>query len=417
MKKFYSTLGLIISCLFSTAQVWAPVGSGVNSSVDAFNIYQGKLVAGGRYSPMTTWDGSAWTDLTSGVNPTATAIFVEGNDLYSGTQFTGGDAFKVISHYDGTNWSIVGGSTAAYLNINWNTNNHWYDIFKYNSNLYGVYDNGLFRYDSSVPEFSSVGDQLTDLGVAATSLRFAGIVNNIAYFSGMTNSDQQVITWNNSNWDTLDLTAYPLRGILGVEAVNNELFIAGGFQDINGTIFGMLKWDGTTLSTVLGYGAGIPRINLLFSTTNHLYATYFDTVDHIGVWNGTSFENLGGEITSVVNAVSEHAGIAYAGGFFSTFDGVTANNIAQSAITVSVKEIGNENQFSFYPNPANEKIELSPSTVARKVDILNSMGQSIDNQTLQAGQTKISIAHLLPGIYTIRLVNDNKVQSSRVLKY
>lgn len=403
----------------TNAQSWEPVGTGVGTgpshSVDVLNIYNGELIAAGRYTGITKWNGSNWSDFTGA--GTATSILVEGNDLYSGGQFTGGDAFKTIKHYDGANWSIVGGSTAAYSNVYWNTNYKWSSIFKYNSNLYAVYDRGLLKFNSGTQQFVAVGDQIKDLGEAATYLSYCGTINNVTYFLGMTNGIQRIITWNDTKWDMLDMSNYPFYGIYSAQVVNNELFIGGGFQNTNNVISGMLKWNGTSLSEVLGYGNGIPAVSKLYNAANHLYAKYsINGVYYVGLWNGASFENFGGQLNTDVNAMAENSGFVYAGGFFSSFDGTAANNIVQTTTRI----LGNsEYEFfaNIYANPYNEQltIELTDykNTIAK---IFNLQGQLLQNITLQSSKTTIQINDMPSGLYLVKLKNPKGMIVKKIVK-
>lgn len=418
------TKTIIIFALFglitiANAQSWGPLGTGVGTSpshsVDVLNIYKGELVAAGRYTGMTKWNGSNWSDFTGA--GTATSIFVEGNDLYSGGQFTGGDAFKTIKHYDGTNWSLVGGGIAAYKIVYWNTNYKWSSIFKYNSNLYAVYDRGLLKFNSGTQQFEAVGDQINDLGEVATYLNYCGTINNITYFSGIINGIQQIITWNDTKWDVLDMSNYPFYGIYHAQVVNNELFIGGGFQNTNSVISGMLKWNGTTLSEVLGYGTGIQAISKLYNAANHLYAKYnINGVYYVGLWNGTSFDNLGGELTTDVNAIGENAGIVYVGGFFSSFDGIAANNIVQN----KNKLLGvSKNLFlaNIYANSSNELLHVELADYKNTIlQIINLQGQLLQSIPLQSSKTTIQINDIPSGLYLVELKNPRGTIVKKIIK-
>jgi hypothetical protein len=199
----------------------------------------------------------------------------------------------------------VGGDISAYDNVYWNTNNQWTDIFKFNNNLYGIYSSSLVKFDATAQEFVTVGDPQTDLGQPLGGVNYAGTINNTAYFMGMIGSNQTIFTWNDNNWDTLDLNNYPMRAIFSVEVMNNELFIAGAFQHTSGAVSGMLKWNGTSLTEALAYGPGMPMITMLYVTNGHLYAKYTTDVAHLGLWNGSGFSNITAELTANVNAMAE----------------------------------------------------------------------------------------------------------------
>jgi hypothetical protein len=419
MKKLYPFIGLFLCCSFSDAQEWSAVSTGVNSSADALNVYGGELVAGGRYSSMTKWDGSTWTDFFESGNPTATTIYVNGLNLYAGGQFTGGEGNKIISHFDGNGWSIVGGDVNAYDLVSWNTNFRWWSIFEYNSDLHGVYDGGLLRFDEGLNEFVQVGNQLADIGSEVTGLRYAGEMSGKNYFSGLSGGIQRIFTWNNVQWDTLDLSGYPLRYISCAEVVNNELFIGGAFQNANSSNFGLLKWNGSGVSEVFGMGPGIPNITKFFRFGIHLYAFYTrDGYNTVGVKNGSGFDDLSGELFvggGSLNAMAEYNNSIFAGGFFTTFDGVTVNNIAQREGSVSVSELQTESAGILFPNPATWYVDISAEKVDRAVSIADSRGQHCLSMNLAAGETRIVLADLSPGLYLITIGGSNSLQTRRIL--
>ena len=91
-------------------------------SVDALAVSGTTLYAGGQFTTaggvqanhIAKWDGSAWSDLSSGMGagsiPRVYALAVSGTDLYAGGYFTtaGGRAANNIAKWDGSAWSALG---------------------------------------------------------------------------------------------------------------------------------------------------------------------------------------------------------------------------------------------------------------------------------------------------------------------
>ncbi len=306
-------------------QVWFPVstgfGSGPSTSIDVMVDYNGVLLAAGRYSPMRKWNQSTWSNFNG---PSATAMFVDNMEIYAGGIFTGGPVNKTISHFDGTTWSVVGGSNPnAYDIVNWNTNYRYHDIFKYNNELYARCDGApLMKFNPGTQKFVVVGDPMVDVGVHAGG--FAGIMNNKAYFlSGL----GSIMVWDNVKWDTLNINGFSSFYGGSGNVFNGELYISGWFEK-NGNIYGMVKYNGTNFTEVITTMNF--NISKLFVTGNKMFCTGYNTIN---VWNGNSFTAIGVQnVNSNCLAVSQN--ILYAGGNYETFaciDGV--NNIVQTAVT------------------------------------------------------------------------------------
>ncbi|MDB5047071.1 MAG: hypothetical protein JWO30_142 [Fibrobacteres bacterium] len=310
------------------AQNWTAVGEGVgtggSASVDVMTTYKNVLLAAGRYQSIQQWDGTAWADFATG-SPSATALLADGDTLYAGGQFTGGDAAKVIRMYDGTAWSTFGGGVSAYDSVAWNTNNNYSAIFKLNNVLHAVYSGSLVRWNEATHKFSKAGGGT-----------FAGIINNKAYLIS-----QSIITvYDGSRRDTLDTSGYSLFQPLSAKVFNGELYLSGYFKkgpavDPITTYHTLVKFDGTSFSEPAAeVSVSDPEkktITGLFPAAGQLLAVYVEKgANYVGAYNGTSLSRLGDTIgTRVPNAMAVYNNEVYAGGFFSTFAGVATNNVAK----------------------------------------------------------------------------------------
>lgn len=93
-----------------------------NATVFALTVYDGKLIAGGRFTTaggleanyIAQWDGATWAPLGSGMagdDPTAVnALAVYDGKLIAGGRFTsaGGQSANFIAQWDGANWQPLG---------------------------------------------------------------------------------------------------------------------------------------------------------------------------------------------------------------------------------------------------------------------------------------------------------------------
>ena len=84
---------------------WIPLGSGLNSLVNALTVYNSELIAGGKFTgKVNKWNGSLWTTIGSGMNNTVNALGTFGSFLIAGGEFVGH-----LSRWDGLNWINLGG--------------------------------------------------------------------------------------------------------------------------------------------------------------------------------------------------------------------------------------------------------------------------------------------------------------------
>lgn len=91
---------------------WVSVSGGTDDQIHAFTIYNGKLIAAGRFdqagsvnaSKVAAWDVSVWTSLGSSFDERAFSVGTYNGNLIVGGRFTG-----YISSYNGTTWQTLGG--------------------------------------------------------------------------------------------------------------------------------------------------------------------------------------------------------------------------------------------------------------------------------------------------------------------
>ena len=76
-------------------------------------------------------------------------------------------------------------------------------------------------------------------------------------------------------------------------------------------------------------------------------------------------------------------------------------------------------ELNMYPNPASSYVTLSikeSASVAQEVKIVNALGQVIQTQSWDAGQSelRIDLSNFMPGVYYVQVVN-NGVSSVKKL--
>lgn len=75
-----------------------------------------------------------------------------------------------------------------------------------------------------------------------------------------------------------------------------------------------------------------------------------------------------------------------------------------------------QNQFSIYPNPADDFVNISGKSNISSVQIYDLAGKLLSNQSLNSKETKLNISSLPKGIYIIQLVSEGKTNSYKIIK-
>ena len=74
-------------------------------------------------------------------------------------------------------------------------------------------------------------------------------------------------------------------------------------------------------------------------------------------------------------------------------------------------------EFSVYPNPVKDQIFCSYSGQANEIQLVSSMGSVIALQTdLNSEPASFDVSHLAAGIYFIRLIAEDRVETQRFVK-
>jgi hypothetical protein len=89
----------------------------------------------------------------------------------------------------------------------------------------------------------------------------------------------------------------------------------------------------------------------------------------------------------------------------------------------TTKEIGpcvgiNENVFNFsiHPNPANNEVTISASSIINNIDVINFLGQTVVSQKANDSQTTLDISTLTGGVYFVRVISDNGTNVQKFVK-
>jgi FG-GAP-like repeat/Secretion system C-terminal sorting domain len=158
------------------------------------------------------------------------------------------------------------------------------------------------------------------------------------------------------------------------------------------------------LLTVGSQAGGLPNIfNILYRNMGN---NVFEAAD-----------TLGGEYIAdciIDNFNGDSAKDIIIQGFASKKTNVYWNNTTLvSAINSNVANLG----VSFFPNPTDDVVSFSAKNTIENVTIYNLQGQKVFSKHVNAKSFTVSMGHLLPGTYVVKLNTAESLQAFKVLKF
>lgn len=306
------------------AQNWAAIGMFNRGLVTFFeDTVSDELFIGGNFNyfnsdtlaSIAKWDGISMTTLgcgldwdcvttgISGYSPPVNQIIRFNGNIYAtgGFEYASGKIVNGLAEWDGYEWNnfetglkLTNGSTGLGLGLK-------------------IIDNELYVYGV----FDSVG------GVPFNS----------------------IAKWDGTTWSTVHdfpkISSLPgnINWITDIAVYNNELYVCGNFHNLPlGTIFNIVKWDGTEwIGVGGGVSGGTVQLNKMLIFNNELIvAGRFSKTDNpenpgenIAKWNGTQWSEMGGGVDGAIRDIKVHDNNLYACGYFQHAGGISSDKIAK----------------------------------------------------------------------------------------
>ena len=97
---------------------------------------------------------------------------------------------------------------------------------------------------------------------------------------------------------------------------------------------------------------------------------------------------------------------------------VDAQKVNLQSILVGINEQNNEpGAMKIYPNPVKNTINIENSQLGESLlSVYNINGQKLLNQQIGSGKTQIDMSGFAKGVYTVKLLNNNKVEIRKIVK-
>lgn len=313
---------------------WSNLGSGMDGPVYALVVSGGELYAGGSFTTaggvpaanVAKWNGTAWSAVGSGVNDAVRALTIAGADLYVAGDFTtaGGNPASRVARWNGISWSPLGAGldgparalailgSDVYVGGDFLTagGNPAANIAKWNGSIWSSVGSGM---DGNVWALAVSGSTLYAGGEFAT----AG--GNAAAYAA---------AWNGSSWSALGAG---MSGVVYALAISGSDVYAGGYfyDGIGGPGNYVARWNGSSWSALgTGLNAPVKSIAALGGDiiTGGAFGTAGSTVAAgIASWNGSSWSALSAGFNGQVigMAIAPNGDLYVAGAFTSTPDSGT----------------------------------------------------------------------------------------------
>jgi hypothetical protein len=245
IQKYHGAVWSYLSSTFLTDDVNSITSIGSNIYACGSFSHAGNT----RLNYVGRWDGSSWSPLDTGLNSTASALAVIGNNLY-----VGGSFYKT---YAGMDLKRIGMWNGHWNQLGTGIPNGWVNCLAVSGN--NLYVGGSFAFSTS-----------------------NGVAHNIA-------------RWDGTSWYIVGTQLQPgFNNEVLCLAVDGSTVYAGGlFTAINGdttTMMHVAKWNGTSWSQ-MGQGLNTAVYSLCISGGGYLYAggdfTYSGTtpIQHVAKWS------------------------------------------------------------------------------------------------------------------------------------
>jgi hypothetical protein len=350
---------------------WSPLGAGVGASTVS-RIYDNgtNVLVGGNFvlaggiiaNGIASWDGSGWGTIgaagrLNGVQFTVRTFAGDSTNLYVGGNFSaaGQTNAKFVAHFDGTNWSSMGGGVSGGNNFIVNA------MAGTSSNVYvggsfttagGVSAANIAAWDGA--NWSALGSGpggvVASITVRPDGVYAAGAPQGVSLYGAPFFQRWDGATWNNVinyNPDDTFFALYINDSNIGMDAMafqDRDIYIGGHFSitwhdpndfSIATNCMNIMRFDGS-YARIVGTGLNSNVVAMTMLGTNLYVAGLFTNAggiaaSHIAMWDGNVWSALGSGVVGngTVDTLTTIGTNLYAGGTFTNMGGVKASRVAK----------------------------------------------------------------------------------------
>lgn len=259
--------------------------------------------------------------------------------------------------------------------------------------------------------------------------------------AGGTNTGQiRVYEWNGSSWiqKGTDIDSDPTNASFGytnsIDA-SGTTFIAGGYSFVNGAL-GFIKiftWNGTDWvqkgqtilgtngSDFLGTAVDINQDASIIAASSLTLANgnvrVFKFIGNSWVEQNPIIEGqTAGDQFGRSLSLSSDGSILAAGTPFNDNNGNNAGYVRIFENTTLSTTKVDSNTLSFYPNPSKDMVNFVSENAIERITVYNLLGQEVISKQVNSNDFNLDISTLSNSTYVVKLTNNNKSQSVKLIK-
>ena len=156
----------------------------------------------------------------------------------------------------------------------------------------------------------------------------------------------------------------------------------------------------------------------LYDTEVALYSGICGTLTEEDCNNdgGTTIQPNGFSWNSLITNSDVVAGNTYyvrVSGYSAAYTGTFCLRVSRNTLS---NDAFNTSNFSYYPNPVKNTLNLSYTQNISNVAIFNLLGQKVVSKVVNANQSQIDMSELPTGAYLVKVTADNQVKTIKVIK-
>ncbi len=310
---------------------WTPLGSGVNGSVYALQVFKSQVYVGGNFTSaggavggnVAMWDYrfNTWNNLNGGANDTVQALDNYASTIYAGGLFTsiGGVPANRFAYWDGLNWNALGGGVNSNVNALVVNGSDIYLGGRFTGALNGLIPaNRVVRWDGGFWQTlgtgveNGVNNTVNTIVVDGTNVYVGG-----SFTMAGTVPANRVAKWNGVNWSALGngLTGSSSSATVSAMVKNGGyLYVCGSITNAGGAAVNRIaRWDGTNWFAVgngiTNPGGSTPSVTALLANADDIYVGGLyqqagnKSSRNLGRWN----ETLNFDLVPMIQLVDWHS--------------------------------------------------------------------------------------------------------------
>jgi hypothetical protein len=240
--------------------------------------------------------------------------------------------------------------------------------------------------------------------------------------------------WNGTTYNSGILTVTPPIPPVNDECANPIALTPGGvFADnaISGTMLASTLTAGVvpscqpSVKTDVWYTVQVPAsgnitIETQASPTNSLTDTVVVAFSSCGGAELGCDDDSGAGLYSLLSLTGQTPlSIIYIGvwKYGTVAPSITSKDFIISAYDASLGNSSFDNaNFSYYPNPVKNTLNLSYNKEISNVDVFNLLGQKVSSTKINSNNAQIDLSNLSKGAYMVKVTSDTQVKTIKVIK-